>query len=128
MADNTELNPGAGGDIIASDEINGVKYQRVKPAFGTDGFAVDVSAENPLPTLDSNSSSLLNRILQMLMAPLGYDKSLGRHRNTAVIESGTVTTVNTLANVSAVGGYSAQMQIFDTNRTAWSQCVRARIT
>jgi hypothetical protein len=49
MADNTVLNPGSGGDTIASDDIAGVKYQRVKPAWGVDGSAVDVSAAAPLP-------------------------------------------------------------------------------
>lgn len=48
MADNTTL-PGA-GDVIASDDIGGVKYQRVKPAWGSDGTATDVDATNPLPT------------------------------------------------------------------------------
>jgi hypothetical protein len=40
----------------------------------------------------------------------------------------TVTTVTTVGNISQIGGYSAQMQIVDSNRTAWAQCVRARIT
>lgn len=48
MADNTTL-PG-NGDVIASDDIGGVKYQRVKPAWGSDGTAIDVDATNPLPT------------------------------------------------------------------------------
>lgn len=41
MADNTTLNAGTGGDVIASDDIGGVKYQRVKPTLGADGTAVD---------------------------------------------------------------------------------------
>jgi len=50
MADNTTLNIGTGGDVIATDDIAGVKYQRVKQAWGVDGVAGDVSATNPLPT------------------------------------------------------------------------------
>ena len=49
MADNTVLNAGTGGDTIASDDIAGVKHQRVKVEFGADGFATDVSAANPMP-------------------------------------------------------------------------------
>jgi hypothetical protein len=51
-----------------------------------------------------------------------------------IVESGTVTTVSTVSTVSTItniptiGGYPAQMQIIDNNRTAWAQCVRARIT
>jgi hypothetical protein len=49
MADNTTLNPGTAGDVIATDEIGGIKHQRVKVEFGVDGSATDVSATNPLP-------------------------------------------------------------------------------
>jgi hypothetical protein len=34
--------------------VSGVKYQRVKPAFGTDGSATDVSGANPLPVIDTS--------------------------------------------------------------------------
>lgn len=41
MADNTTLNSGTGGDVIASDDIGGVKHQRVKLSVGADGAASD---------------------------------------------------------------------------------------
>lgn len=47
MADNTTL-PGT-GDVIASDDIAGVKYQRVKIAHGADGSATDTSSADPFP-------------------------------------------------------------------------------
>jgi len=56
MADNTTLNTGAGGDVIATDDIGGVKYQRVKVTFGVDGAAADVTAAVPLPTQVINTS------------------------------------------------------------------------
>lgn len=46
MADNTTLNAGSGGDTIASDDIAGVKYQRVKLSCGADGAATDVTIGN----------------------------------------------------------------------------------
>lgn len=50
MADNTTLNAGAGGDVIATDDIGGVKYQRVKVTYGADGSATDVEpSASPLP-------------------------------------------------------------------------------
>ena len=50
MADNTTLNAGTGGDVIGSDDIAGVKYQRVKLIYGADGVnAGDVASGNPLP-------------------------------------------------------------------------------
>jgi hypothetical protein len=48
MSDNTTL-PGT-GDVIASDDISGVKYQRIKLGFGVDGaYDGDVDQLNPLP-------------------------------------------------------------------------------
>ena len=41
MADNTTLNTGSGGDTIASDDIAGIKHQRVKLSVGADGSASD---------------------------------------------------------------------------------------
>lgn len=50
MADNTILNTGTGGDVIASDDILGVKYQRVKLISGIDGVNDgDIATTNPLP-------------------------------------------------------------------------------
>jgi hypothetical protein len=50
MADNTTLPTGSGGDTIATDDIGGVKFQRVKLVHGADGVnAGDVSDANPFP-------------------------------------------------------------------------------
>jgi hypothetical protein len=49
VADNTTLNTGSGGDVIATDDIGGVKHQRVKIEHGDDGSATDVSSASPLP-------------------------------------------------------------------------------
>lgn len=50
MADNTTLNVGTAGDVIATDDISGVKFQRIKLIHGADGVnAGDVSKANPLP-------------------------------------------------------------------------------
>lgn len=56
MADNTTLNTGSGGDTIATDDIAGVKHQRVKIQYGVDGSATDVSDTNPLPIDDAGGS------------------------------------------------------------------------
>lgn len=133
MADNVGYTPGSGA-TVAADDIGGVLHQRVKIGVGADGSATDVSEANPMPVADTNSGNLLLRILQMLMAPLGYDKSLGRQRGTVVVESGTVTTVstvNTINNVTSLNNidtYNARMMIYDQNRSAWANCVRSRIT
>jgi hypothetical protein len=48
LVDNVAITAGA-GTSVATDDVGGVHYQRVKPAFGADGSASDVSAANPLP-------------------------------------------------------------------------------
>ena len=49
MADNTSITPGS-GESIASDDISGVKFQRIKIIHGADGTNDgDVADANPLP-------------------------------------------------------------------------------
>jgi hypothetical protein len=49
MADNTSQ---VGTDTIATDDVGGIKYQRVKVNYGDDGSATDASATNPFPIND----------------------------------------------------------------------------
>ena len=48
MADNVPITAGS-GTSIATDDVGGVQYQRVKVTYGTDGSATDASSTNPLP-------------------------------------------------------------------------------
>jgi hypothetical protein len=54
MADNVGYTPGSGA-TVAADDIGGVLYQRIKPTFGADGSAVDVSSANPMPVVDATA-------------------------------------------------------------------------
>lgn len=65
MADNTTINAGTGGDIIATDEIKGVKHQQVKIEFGPDGGVtrVDTPTGSRLPVENSTVERLLEAIL-----------------------------------------------------------------
>lgn len=62
MADNTTLNLGSGGDVIATDDISGVKYQRVKVSVGADGSAADASLTAPLPVRLSDGSAAISTL------------------------------------------------------------------
>lgn len=165
MADNVTANPGSGGATFASDDIGGIQYPRMKVTFGEDGSSTDASATNPLPitalslplptgaateaTLasalaalvsiagDDTVENILRQLLQAAISPAGFDRSLGRGRVTALVESGTVTTVTTVTTVSTVttvagltniDGRNGAMLINQTNLSAWADCVRARIT
>jgi hypothetical protein len=60
MADNTQLNTGTGGDLLATDDVGGVKYQRVKVNYGVDGAATDVATNAPLPIVNQGSAQTLS--------------------------------------------------------------------
>lgn len=134
MADNVGYTPGSGA-TVAADDVAGVLHQRVKVGVGVDGTSTDVSNDNPMPMQEiPQASSLLLRIFNLLMSPMGFDRSISRQRVTAVVESGTVTTVGTVSTVSTVTGLTnidgrnGAMLINQTNLSAWADCVRARIT
>jgi hypothetical protein len=57
MADNFTANAGSGGNVFAADDISSVFYPRVKPSWGADGTAADVSVAAPLPVQASVESN-----------------------------------------------------------------------
>lgn len=57
MADNTILNAGAGGDTLATDDLGGVKIQRVKVEFGADGASARVVTGTGLPVTPTPQAS-----------------------------------------------------------------------
>ena len=48
MADGVGYTPGT-GITVATDDVGGFQYQRIKPVWGGDGIANDTSPTNPLP-------------------------------------------------------------------------------
>lgn len=72
MSDNTSLNPGTGGDTIATDDIGGVKHQKVKVEFGANDSATQVDASNPLPVTDAGiqTDALTNTELRASAVPV----------------------------------------------------------
>lgn len=55
MADNVAITAGSGTNI-ATDDVGGVHYQRVKVATGADGAAADVSSTAPFPVSPKDST------------------------------------------------------------------------
>ena len=48
MADGVGYTPGS-GVIVATDDIGGFQFQRIKPVWGGDGVATDTSQDTPMP-------------------------------------------------------------------------------
>jgi len=66
MSDNTQLNARqTEGDTIATDDIDGVKHQRVKIQQGADGEATDVSIAQGLSVEDNNSVLMKGLLLEL---------------------------------------------------------------
>jgi hypothetical protein len=93
VADNKVMNAGSGGATVATDEIAGVDYQRVKPQVGADGSAVDVSSANPLPVVQTGTPGLPTGASTAAKQP-----ALG----TAGTASADVITVQGIASMTAV--------------------------
>lgn len=139
MPDNIGYTPGTGASI-ATDEVSGQHYQRVKPVAGIDGVVVDVSDVNPMPVRDESLFLLFKRFLNLLSSPMGYDKSLQRQRGTMIVESGTVTTVSTVTtvttvttcstvtNLSTIDTLQGRLLVFGQNQAAWAATTRNLIT
>jgi hypothetical protein len=133
MSDNVIL-PGT-GESVATDDIGGVQYQRIKLVDSTENSTTPIgTASNPLPVKDEDNIFLMNRVLGSLESPRGYDKSLQRQRGTVVVESGTVTTVttvttvSTVSNIATIDGLQPRIQIYGANLSAWRDCVRSCIS
>lgn len=118
MADNTDLNAGTGGDTIATDDIGGVKHQRVKIEYGVDGSATDVSDTNPLPiddaggtlTVDAPTGTPVNVQIgdgtdQVLVTPAG-------DLNVAVANGPSVGSFSTFGHIITAGQNNAIEVIF----------------
>jgi hypothetical protein len=143
MADNTELNPGSGGDIYAADDVSGIKFQRIKLSLGEDGeYDGDISSENPIP-IRSQGLEVLRRIAALLK-PLQQITGGGSNRLSLDVNNivgGTVTTVSTVTTVTTCSTVSnvaastltnvANVWAFDQakamSRQAYNSGIRARI-
>ena len=126
MSDNTTL-PGT-GDVVRDLDRGGVKTQVMAIDVGGSSGESLLSMDNPMPVSDEEAVSLLRNLLAMLISPRGYDKSQARQRVTAVLESGTVTTVSTVSNVAQIAGRDGVMLINPVNRTSWALNHRSRIS
>jgi hypothetical protein len=133
MADNVTL-PGT-GEVVATDDIGGVLYQRVKLIHGADGVTDgDVSRSNPLPVA-AQALSVLRRIAALLK-PL--QQITGGGSNRLSVDVNAVTAVSTVTTVSAVSTVAAStltnvanVWAFDqakaTSRQAYNSGIRARL-
>ena len=90
------------------------------------GMAQEETAQNSLSLL-----CIMQKILQKLRIPTGFDLVLNRLRVTASVESGTITTITTVTTTGTLsnfgsypGNFFAQTQV----RNTWANTVGRRFT
>ena len=125
MADNVGYTPGS-GEIIATDDIAGVQYQRVKPVWGVDGVAQDVNNNTPLPV--TGAQELMEAIEAMRMAIQALTRTIGLAQvnpltgRMLVDPSGVTSPVSgtisanqsgtwNITNLATIGGVAANSQV-----------------
>ena len=141
MADNVDITPGAGA-TVATDEVGGRHFQRVKLTDGAEGSAnhASVRADGTQEVSLSDINAALYAILEAITRPINQDPGTGRVRVlldaiTASLTLATITTVSTVTTCSTVTN-QAQMgtaPIWDVlqkplDRNLWNNSVRMRIS
>jgi hypothetical protein len=129
-----KANIGAGTDALAA--VDTPLGDAAAVALVTaDGTLVDDAS--PAQVQDGATVSLLSRILNLLMSPMGFDRSLSRQRVTGIVESGaltsvttvtTVTTVGAVTNLSTIDTIQGRLLPLNQNASAWAATVRSCIS
>lgn len=104
MPDDVAITPGVGA-TIATDDVGGRHFQRVKPAFGADGSASDVSSANPLPITDATNGALVSAATTVgtSATPLPATPASGRRRIVIQNLSDDVVYVGSASVTTATG-------------------------
>lgn len=140
-----EIDPLTGRLLVSSDGTGG----------GASGGLTDEELRaTPVETQDDAAAALLTAIetntevlgalavvvkalQQGMVNPPHMDKSLNRVRETAIIESGTITTVSTVTAVTTlttltgltnIDSYQGKLLMVGQNISAWASVVRRNIT
>ena len=140
MADNVELDAGTGGDVIAADDIGGVKYARNKLTLGADGVNDgDVSSSNPMPVTGTGTAGTANAGVVTVQGIASMTPILAAGSGTAGTADSGVVTVQGIASMTPiqVGDNSTSLTVDNTDITAsatslaiiddWDETDRAKV-
>ena len=97
---------------MATDDIGGIQYQRIKNTFGADGTATDVSAVNPMPTIDLGNG-LVSTVNSSTLVLAGGAAFTGTSED--VTEYASIVVSVFASSLSAVDGLSVQQSSDGTN-------------
>src|SRR3990167_1399094 len=111
MADNVELDAGSGGAVVATDDIGGFQYQRIKLVHGIDGASSgDVASTNPLPVTVSGVAGSVTIVGDIGVSSVAGNVTVVGNIGVSSLAGGSVTanigTVSSLATQATLGNVS----------------------
>ena len=133
MADNVDITPGAGA-TVATDEVAGRHYQRMKLTDGAEGSEnhASVRADGTQEVSVSDLAAAIYTILEALTRPISQDPGTGRLRvslEAAAVTMTGVTTVSTVTSMTQLqGGNAWDVLCKPLDRNLWNNSVRMRIS
>lgn len=89
MADNIAITAGT-GTTVATDDVGGVQYQKIKIDVGGDGASAALSTSNPLPVSDAGGSLTVDGTVTVADLPLSQASTTSGQKG--VLVQGAVTT------------------------------------
>jgi hypothetical protein len=133
MPDNVDITPGAGA-TVATDEVGGRHYQRVKLTDGAEGSEnhASVRPDGTQEVSVSDLAAALYTILEALTRPISQEPGTGRIRvslESAGVTMTGVTTVSTVTSMTQLqGGNAWDVLCKPLDRNLWNNSVRMRIS
>jgi hypothetical protein len=133
MADNIDISPGAGA-TVATDEVGGRHYQRVKLTDGAEGSAnhASVRADGTQEVSLTDLAAALYAILEAITRPISQEPGTGRLRvslDAAAVTMTGVTTVSTVTSMTQLqSGNAWDVLCKPLDRNLWNNSVRMRIS
>lgn len=112
MADGVNITAGS-GVVIASDDIGGVQYQRVKLSQGADGSATDVSSAAPLQVTLANTGANATAVKvdgSAVTQPVSGTVTITPSGTQTVSGTVAVSTINSVAPAFGSGVRGATVQ------------------
>jgi hypothetical protein len=97
MADNIQVTQGT-GTTMATDDVAGVQYPRVKISHGVDGTAVDASSTNPLPVAGPLTDAQLRASAVPVLGTVTADTGLAQPLTDAQLRATAVTVTGPLTS------------------------------
>ena len=119
MADNVELDAGSGGAVVATDDIGGFQYQRIKLVHGIDGASSgDVASTNPLPVTVSGVAGSVTIVGDIGVSSVAGNVTVVGNIGVSSLAGGSVTanigTVSSLATQATLAQVSTFSQSTNT--------------